>query len=237
MNNFLKLALALLVIFLSSCTTTKYIIFEEREDEIFTTDELKSFLQSNESPKVVLRVDKVTFNVTDDQNADEIYNAIENRLLFNGFKVRDRQLFEQIVQNEGNTTDYSEISKQTDTDLIIELVNVNFDIEFETNIVHYPNGKTRVNQNNTFYENGASIEFKVVLIKDNDYAGLYKLNYTPCLQPCYFELSNKDRRIQELKKRQNKSEAIVNVLEGSSAFTEFVKSATDELVENMRNNK
>lgn len=227
--------LIIIAALLTSCSTSKYIQFKKLEDEIFTTPDLKSFLASTQNPKVVLRVDNATFNVTEIDNTDDIYSAIENRLLFNGFKVRDRQLFEQIIQNEGNTTDYKELSNQTDTDLIIELINVDFDTEFETNVVHSTNGKTKVDKKNSYEKKGASIEFKVIQIKDNDYAGLYKFNYTPCVEPCYIELSNKDRRKLEKMNKKAEVEAFESVNVSTDIFTEFVKDATDRLILSMRN--
>jgi len=234
MKKNLNLFLAITLFSLLSCSSSKYYQFDETPDEIFTTDDLKNFLGVTENPKIVLRVNKATFNMdedlTDTEKVSSVYDAIETTFLKNKFKVRDRQLFEQVVQSQGNSTDYSELSKQTDTDLIIELLKVDFDVNYSTNIVHCSDGKSKVDKKNYYSRRGSSIEFKVIQIKNNDYAGLYKINFTPCTTPCYID---KPKKVS--KKDKGVSQGYTSVSETSTVITEFVRGATDKLIYNMRN--
>ncbi len=89
-----------------SCTSTKTIKFTQKQNEVQTTDALSSFLSKTKNPKVVLRVKETSNNVTDKENSDYLYNAIENQLMASGFIVRDRQLFNQIIGKNENNVNY-----------------------------------------------------------------------------------------------------------------------------------
>jgi hypothetical protein len=136
-----KLGLLILLISITSCSTTKILKFSQTPDEIIKTDALKAFLSQNKNPKVVLRVPESTYTVTEAEkneeyqreNKDYLYNAIENQLLASGFVVRDRQLFNQIVNNDENNIDYQQLKDKSDTDLIIELTKLDSKILYETN--------------------------------------------------------------------------------------------------------
>ncbi|NID10204.1 hypothetical protein [Fibrivirga algicola] len=112
-----------------------------------------------------------------------LYNAIEKQLFKEGFSVRDRGLFNEVLDGAQNAN-YSKINALTDTDLILELVRLDFPVGYSTNVcfVEPDNEKRLINEYRT--EQGASVEFKLVHVKTNEIVGTYKLYYTPCLTGC-----------------------------------------------------
>lgn len=241
--NFLSIFLFALVI--TSCGSTKSIQFTPQEDEIVTTDNLKSFLNQEKNPKVVLRATPNFFqakykqpsvrnpfgsseeSVTEEENVQYIYNAIENTLLEQGFIVRDRQLFNQIVQKNNENLDYSKLSELSDTDLIIELVKLDPSVIYETNIYYDKNGEQRTSNYN-YNRFGATIEYKVIMIKENEFAGVYEFNYAPCIEPCTVSMSLKD-----LSKNKNREPVPYEGVE-RDLLEEFVENSIRKLVSEMR---
>lgn len=217
---------------LFSCSTSKTLRYTKKPDNIVTTESLKDFLENNKNPKVVLRVSNASFTVTENENNDYLYNAIENELLANGFVVRDRQLFNQIIANNDNTIDYEVLKNKSDTDLIIELTRLDPSILYTTNKYYDKNDKEKVDSYKEYKRYGASIEFKVVLINSNEFAGVYKFNYTPCTEGCVISKSLK----QQAKERKNRYKEGEKPYEGVEMddLEVFIKNATSKLVSEMR---
>ena len=222
----------LILSLLFSCSSSKTLRYTKKPDDIVTTKSLKNFLANNKNPKVVLRVSSASFTVTEDENIDYLYNAIENELLENGFIVRDRQLFNQIIANNDNTIDYEVLKNKSDTDLIIELTRLDPSILYTTNKYYDKNDNEKVDSYKEYKRYGASIEFKVVLINSNEFAGVYKFNYTPCTEGCVISKSLK----QQAKERKNRYEEGEKPYEGveMDELEIFIKGATSKLVSEMR---
>ncbi|UMB59890.1 hypothetical protein MHL31_12500 [Lutibacter sp. A80] len=235
-----KLIILLAIPFIISCSSTKTIKFSQKADDIVTTQSLKEFLINNKTPKVVLRVPRSTYSVTDSEkneniqveNKDYLYGAIENQLLASGFIVRDRQLFNQIIGNDENNIDYKKLKEKSDTDLIIELTKLDTKIIYETNNYYDKKNKLKVENYGTHKEYGASVEFKIVLINSNEFAGVYKFNYTPCVDGCIISKSLKDIQ-KEMRLYKKKG---VTPYEGveKNIMEDFIKNATFQLVTEMR---
>lgn len=219
------------ILFLS-CSTSKTLRFTANENEIYTTEKLSSFLAQNKKPKVVLRVSNTSTNLTDQENIDYLYNTIENQLLKSGFIVRDRQLFNQIAGNDSNNIDYQKIKEKSDTDLIIELTKLDPSILYKTNKYYNKNNKEKIEDYKTYERYGASVEFKVVTIDNNEYGGVYKFNYAPCTEGCKISSSYKEQRKQYKRKQKEDKEAYEGVEQ--DALEEFIKNATKNLVDEMR---
>lgn len=215
-----------------SCTTTSRVIkYPTVRNEIYANANLKQFLKDNKSPSIVLRVantsDKATSQTT--TNKDLLYNAIEKELLKEGFSVRDRGLFNEII-NKAQTSDYSRIKDLTNTDLILEVVNIDPEVIYSTNkVTLITNGKEKeVLQNIDYKRYGASVEFKLILVRNNEIAGSYKYNYKPCPNGCEltaFQFTNKRSNEVTLKESVQ-----VNLLE------EFIQSSTKDLINSFRQN-
>lgn len=236
---FLKI---LIIYFFSSCSTfpgtsEKISYFEKSPDEISTTNALKEFLANNKSPKVVLRVNNSTNKLTENENVESLFAVIEKELMANGFQVRDRQLFNQIVDNKENTSDYENLYIKTDTDLIIELMEMNTKVPYSTNI--YKDGKTGETKTSLFNytDYGRSIEFKVIIIKSNQFAGSYKFNVTPCVNGCIIQKASPS--FKEMKENQideRKNEPGYSVKYDKSENEEYMKLFTRKLIDAMRDN-
>jgi hypothetical protein len=217
---------------LTSCSSTKTIKFSAKDNNVYTTDNLKNFLEKNKNPKVVLRVPNTSNSTTDQDNIDYLYNSIENQLLASGFIVRDRQLFNQILGNDSNNIDYDKIKEKSDTDLIIELTKLDPKILYKTN-TYYDKKNTEKTEDYGSYERyGAAVEFKIVSIKNNEYAGMYKFNYTPCIDGCVISKSFKDLK-KEFKELKKKGEEPYEGVE-KDILEDFIKGATKQLVNEMR---
>lgn len=213
-----------------NCSGTKFIKFTNQKDEIYPSENLKDFLKLNKKPKVVLRIPKSKGGVTEAENDSYLYDAIEKEFLKQGFIVRDRQLFNQVISNNDNTTDYSKLTEKTDTDLIIELSKLDDKVLYETN--KYFTGKGTDGILSYLYRKyGAIVEFKIVLMKTNEFAGTYTFNYSPCnLQyPCQID-TNFNKKWKSIEKGKKPYEGIEK-----NEMEEFIRNATKQLVESMRN--
>lgn len=217
---------------LTSCSSSKTIKFAQKEHEVQTTESLSSFLNRTKNPKVVLRVNETSNNVTDKENNNYLYNAIENQLMASGFVVRDRQLFNQIIGNNENNANYDNLNKKSDTDLIIELTKLDPSVVYETNMYLDGNGNEKTDQYFTNKRFGATVEYKVVMIKNNEFAGLYRFNHTPCVEGCQISQSYKDLQKNMRLNRKNG----VAPYEGveKNELEEFIKTSTRQLVAEMR---
>jgi hypothetical protein len=178
------------ILILIGCSTGKKIIkFTTIPDETFANPNLKQFFKNNRNPNIVLRVpnnnDKATSNTSTNKNNDVLYNTIEKELLKENFSVRDRGLFNELLSKSA-TTDYSKIKELTNTDIILEVVNIDPSVLYTTNkVTTVTSKKETVNIGSVDYkEKGASVEYKIILVKNNEIAGSYKFNYKPCPDGC-----------------------------------------------------
>ncbi|WP_157483761.1 hypothetical protein [Maribacter hydrothermalis] len=224
--------LAISCLILTNCASTKTLKFSQKADDIVRTEPLKVFLNENKNPKVVLRVNESSMNVTEGENNDYLFNAIENQLLASGFVVRDRQLFNQIIGNDENNIDYKQLKEKSDTDLIIELTKLNPQVMYETNKYYDQKNRERIVPSYSYQKYGASVEFKVVMIRSNEFAGVYKFNYTPCVDGCIISKSMSELQ----RERKNKMKEEEKGYEGveRNELEIFIKNATEKLVTEMR---
>lgn len=224
------------ILFLN-CSGTKSIKFANQKDEIYPSENLKTFLKNNKSPKVVLRTPSAKANITATEtknvieNSNYLYDAIEKELLKLGFTVRDRQLFNQVVLNNDNNTDYSKLTEKTDTELIIELSKLDSEVLYETNKYYTDKGTTGV-LSYDYKRYGATVEFKIILMKNNEFAGTYTFNYSPCSNeyPCIINESF-NKKWKALQRGKTPTYEVVE----KSDMERFIREATAQLVESMRN--
>ncbi len=218
----------------TSCVSTKTLKFSQKDDDIVRTESLKNFLDENKKPKVVLRVNESSMSVTEGEDNNYLFNAIENQLLASGFVVRDRQLFNQIIGNDENNIDYKQLKEKSDTDLIIELTKLDYQVIYETNKYYDHKDRERIASTTYSYQRyGASVEFKVVLINSNEFAGVYKFNYTPCLDGCVISKSLTEIQRERKKKMEEDKKGYEGVERDELEI--FIKNATQKLVTEMRN--
>jgi hypothetical protein len=226
MKNLFKFSIVLFL--LTACGSyTSMVKFQKLPDDVYANSNLKEYFKNNSNPKIVLRVpnsnDKATSNTMINPNNDLLYNAIEKELLKEGFNVRDRGLFNEIV-NKSQSADYTKLGQETNTDLILEVVNINPAVSYTTNKITQvrSNNQQSSNISNVTYKRvGASVEFRLIMVKNNEIAGNYKYNFTPCTDGCPLTdwRYNKHTKALELKETVE-----VNQLE------EFMKSCTQQLI-------
>jgi hypothetical protein len=219
--------------FLLSCSSSQRIIkFPKQPDEVYANNNLKDFFKTNKSPNIVLRVpntnDKATSNTITSKDNNVLYNAIEKELLRQGFSVRDRGLFNELL-SKSQTSDYSKIKELTNTDLILEVVNIDPAVVYTTNkVTEIKKKKTSDFVSNIDYRKyGASVEYRIIMVRNNEIAGSYKYNYQPCPTGCEvatFSFSGK-RASQQVVLKETVS---VNTLE------EFIKLCTQDLIKSFR---
>jgi len=223
------LFITLIAIISVNCSSTKFVKFNEQGNDIYPSANLKTFLKENKSPKIVLRIQKVKAEPADNEGNNFLYDAIEKELLMQGFTVRDRQLFNQVISNSDGNSDYIRLKSKTDTDLIIEISKMDSKVLYHTNRYITDKGKDGVLDYN-YKRYGAVVEFKIVIISNNEFAGTYTYNYTPCNEkyPCQIDDSFK-RKWKAVQKGKRGYEEI-----DKSALEEFVREATKAMVASMR---
>jgi hypothetical protein len=159
----------------------------QAKDEVWTKPSLAKILQTAKNPAIVLRVPISSEKVTEEQlqKNNWLYSTIEKDLAKAGFIVRDRGLFTKVL-DQGNL-DYTKIGVLTQTDLILELVRSSTKI-YPTQDYKDAGGAMHKTPLPMVFT-GASIEFKLVSVKDNDLIGSYVFHYTPCTDGCYRRFS------------------------------------------------
>jgi hypothetical protein len=114
-------------------------------------------------PVVLVKLlhDKATSNTSGTKDNNVFYNAIEKELLKQGFSVRDRGLFNEII-NKSSSTGYSKIKDLNNTDLIFEVVNIGPAVVYSTNKITVVGKKKQTEEIGyvDYKRYGASIESK-----------------------------------------------------------------------------
>lgn len=225
----------ILLITLSSCVANRKlgtVYFQPESPEFFAKYGLKQFLKGNNNPKIVLRVPVSKATSTEEENfsLSPIYNAIERELLKGGFNVRDRGLFNEILKKSDNE-DYASIRDLTDTDLILEVVGIDLNVEYNTNKYKDHRGRD-VKIFGNISLNGASVDFKIIMINSNELAGTYKFNYAPCSQGCKYYIDKYGNLYTAL---SGTSEIQPYEIVESNALVEFIEMCTRDLMVELRN--
>jgi hypothetical protein len=229
---YLSFFLAVLLFLVSCSNSTKIIKFPKRSDEIFANNNLKEFFKANRTPNIVLRVpnsaDKATSNTSMTADNNVFYNAIEKELLKQGYSVRDRGLFNEII-NKSGSTDYSKIKDLTNTDLILEVVNIDPKVIYSTNkITQVGKKKTSEQIGNIDYKRyGASVEYKLIMVNNNEISGTYKYNYQPCPTGCEigtFKFTGKN----------NSKQVVLRETVSVNTMEEFITLCTQDLIKSFR---
>lgn len=96
-------------------------------NETTKSEELHQYLDSKENIKFVLREPSGYKNMPEPEKVkyDEIFAEVEKELIQNGHTVKDRVLLNVLIQNGLSDT---EIGKALDTDIIIDIIDVEFNI-------------------------------------------------------------------------------------------------------------
>jgi hypothetical protein len=160
--------------------------FEAKKDDLFAKESLRKLIKNNRNTTIVVRNLVGSYSalkVSGGDPGNSLINILEKVFTKNDFIVRDRALFEKSF-NQSGATDYSKMKDLTDTDLILELVEIS-NVPYVTNS-YYKNGrliKLPSLQTPLSY-NGTKIELKIIKVKENDIVGTYTFYDTPCSDGC-----------------------------------------------------
>jgi len=156
----------------------------EKPDEIFSKPALSQFLKSVKNLSIVLRVPGQVTKVLEEQkySSNSIYNTIEKEFAKAGYIVRDRALFQQVLEN--TSVDYSKIKELTGTDLIVEIVGYQKVIYSLTSYTDSAGNDIKLSTGSTI--TGIKAEFKIISVKENDFVGSYVFYSTPCVEGCKY---------------------------------------------------
>ncbi len=155
---------------------------EQDKDEVFTKPSMARLFQTAKSRSIVLRVPVSGEKIMEEQvqKSNVLYSTIEKELAKAGFIVRDRALFTKVLE-QGNL-DYTKIGQLTETEMILELVRFSSKTYFTQKYKDETGTEKSTPEPMSF--TGASIEFKLISVKENDLVGAYIFNYTPCTTGC-----------------------------------------------------
>jgi hypothetical protein len=176
-----------ILIFSRCATPLKIVNYQAKAPEIFTATSLAGLLNGPGVPSVMVRaIEGADKNENIRESVfGQIYSAIENVLLKEGFTVRDRTLFNKIANSTGST-DYSKLKDITGTDLILEIINIDPAVVYSTNTLTLAYKKHQKNQlqDVSYRRYGAAAAYRLIIVKNNEIAGVYKYNYNPCADGC-----------------------------------------------------
>lgn len=217
-----------------SCTPpAKLIKIEQEQPDTYTNRSLSRFIAQNPKAAVVVRdPNAVSGGVSSSSRSNMVCNLIERALMQKGYNPRDRKMFESVVSKMGDNSDYSDIAKKTNTELLFEVTHFSLEDEYPVNSYYQNTAKMPLTTFNKSLSSvtfmGFSIEIKVVLLQDNLIGGTYKYYYTPCAAPdggCKITSYNKDTGVlYYLSPKSDKEET----LEGSQKSESAKKETRDE---------
>lgn len=191
---------------MTSCFSyTKCIVTDpKKQDEKITTNELSKFLTNRKNkPTVVLRVPAPSSNVTaSDVEKSQLarnqatYDLFEKELLKAGFVVRDRGLLNSLLQGQ-NQLDYAQIGKKIQTDLIIEVLNLDFEVP--NYVSKFKNVKTNEEidlssmlimgpEPRGLNVSHAVFSYKIVMVDKGALGGMYTIYVQGCADGCEFTM-------------------------------------------------
>ena len=154
------------------------LVFEQQDSEIISSEELTNFVKNKEHPTIVLRTPVSKDSTSAKTNAYYNY-LIEKELVKSGFKVKDVDLFNELV-SKTTIDDYKNLKEITNVDLILELIKIKKNIPYTTDRFYTKKGEERELNDYVISRFGAIIEYKVIMVGSNEAVGLYTFYYSPC---------------------------------------------------------
>lgn len=183
MKNAKVSALILSVLIVAACMPFTGIVRTDAysKNEIVITPELRALLKENPRPKLVIRTPNPPTSVTELEKFITYINIIEKQLLQSGFVVRDRALLENLMRS--GSADYRSIQRTIDTDLIIDILSLSFDIP--NNVKEFYNATLKRNEKFATAANfincaTAKLECRLTIVEKGQLGGLFTLHASPC---------------------------------------------------------
>ena len=190
--------IAATALILTSCGSVNGLVKTvNKPNDVVMTADLRAFIAENKMPSVVLRVPYSTTKVSEQEQKDlekntSFYNDLERNLLKAGYTVRDRGLLNNLLQT--GQADYAELGKKIQTDIIIEILSVNFGADNKRQT--FTNTKKNREENAAYWgatlnPRGAIVECKIIIVDKGLTGAIATLYYTTCTDGCYFTMKPK----------------------------------------------
>ncbi len=189
-NKALLFATLITSLLVSSCGSYKIytgtVIYDStKQNEIVKSDELSNYLSSKAKIKFVLRTPPNFSSMPEEEQRkmNLIFAQIEKELIIRGHIVKDHTLLNKLLDNHSYSL--SEIGDIIDTDIILEVLDVQFDI---TNQIK--NFKIKENDMNTTFDNWKNINYvdcrismmecRITLVDEGNIGGIFKFYISGC---------------------------------------------------------
>ena len=232
---FCKLPVLILVtLIFSSCWPKKGIVlFKEAEGSSFLKENYKESVNDPNAISVLLRVPQTPAKASEigESAYSGFYNTIESELVKNGFIVRDRQIFNELISNRNENI--SQLAKGTETDIIIEIVELDLGVGYKTdNFIKKNSNKKIFLRNGLIQMNGVRVKFKIFSIKKNELIGALEFNYAPCEKGCDFKI-DKDGTLYSYRNGKYIRVKNYQIVE-KDQFEEFAKQISKNLINKIK---
>ena len=145
------------------------------------TGDLRNLLEQNPMPKIVIRVPRPAMSVTEAEEFNRYINTIEKIFIRNGYIVRDRTLLENLMKSESQ--DYMTIGKKIDTDIIIDILSLRFDVPNQIRSFYSSKtGGTEVFRNNNNFIDCelAKLECRITIVEKGQLGGVFTFYTSRC---------------------------------------------------------
>lgn len=180
----------LLLLGLQSCGSyriyTGIVQFDASErNNIIKSRELTNYLSERDQIKFVLRTPAGFQGFSEEEQFEwnEVFSQIEKELILQGHIVKDRVLLDLLL-DKGDMS-LTEVGKALDTDIIIELINIKFDLPNQ--IKNFRIKEKGINTNFDYWENIESLdcriammECRITLVDVGNVGGIFKFNVSGC---------------------------------------------------------
>ena len=154
-------------------------------NDIIKSKELNDYLNSRQQIKFVLRTPPGFDGFTEEEKKEwnQVFGQIEKELILQGHIVKDRVLLNQLL--EKGDMSLSEVGKAMNTDIIIELINIEFDIP--NTVRDFFIKEKRIATNFNSWNNiefvdcrMAMMECRITLVEVGNVGGIFKFYVSGC---------------------------------------------------------
>ena len=154
-------------------------------NDIIKSQELETYLESRSQIKFVLRTPPGFDNFSEDEKTEwnEVFSQIEKDLIIRGHTVKDRVLLDLLL--EKGDMSLTEVGKAINTDIIIELINIDFDIPNEVKSFYIKEKGIETNfsiWNNIDFVDCriAMMECRITLVEVGNVGGIFQFYISGC---------------------------------------------------------
>lgn len=156
-----------------------------KRNDIIKSNELNTYLQSRDQIKFVLRTPEGfnNFSETEKVEWNEVFSQVEKELILQGHVVKDRVLLDLLL--EKGDMSLTEVGKAMNTDIIIELINIEFDLPNQ--LKNFFIKEKGLQSNFSQWENiefvdcrVAVMECRITLVEVGNVGGIFKFFVSGC---------------------------------------------------------